>query len=341
MDCEVQVLSAAEMKTLAKEDNTFVLWTKKISATSSVNIPEEYKDFRELFKLEEDKNFLPPHQPWDHKIKLEEGKRSGKHAIYPLSDHKLETLRKYLNENLRRGLIQESQSPAGYPVLFAPKPGGGLKMCVDYWQLNNITLKNSYLIPLMEELMDRFQRAKWYSKFDIPGAFNRIKIKKGDEWKTAFRTQFGHYKYLVVPFELTNGPATWQAYINNVLCQFLDVFVVVYLDNIVVYSKTKEDHIRHVRQVFQTMKDAKLRIYTGKTVFHSQRIHFLGYIIIDKGMEMDPKKVKAILEWPTPTLAKEILSFLGFAGFYRKFVKGYSEISSALTELTRKDTVFK
>ena len=132
MDCDIQVLSATEMETLAKKDNTYVLWTKEISATLSIKIPEEYKNFQGLFELEEDKNFLPPHQLWDHKIKLEEGKQPGKHAIYPLSDFKLETLRKYLNENLRRGLIRESQSLAGYSVLFALKPGGGLKMCVDY-----------------------------------------------------------------------------------------------------------------------------------------------------------------------------------------------------------------
>ena len=131
-------------------------------------------------------------------------------------------------------------------------------------------------------------------KFDIPGAFNRIRIKKGDEWKTAFRTCFRHYKYLVVPFGLTNGPATWQVYINNVLHKFLDIFAVVYLDNIVVYSKTKENHIQHIRQVLQTMKDAKLQIHPGKTIFHAQRIHFLGYIITNNGMEIDPDKVKAI-----------------------------------------------
>ena len=143
-----------------------------------------------------------------------------------------------------------------------------------------------------------------------------------------------------MPFGLTNGPATWQAYINNVLRKFLDVFVVVYLDDIVVYSKTKEDHIRHVRQVFQTMKNAKLQIHPGKTIFHAQRIYFLEYIITDNGMEIDPDKVKAIREWPTPTLVKGILLFLGFARFYQKFVKGYSKITAPLTEMTKKDIVF-
>ena len=132
MDCDIQVLSVTKMETLAKKKNTYILWTKKISATLSIKIPEKYKDFQGLFELEEDKNFLPPHQPWDHKIKLKKGKQPDKYAIYLLSDFKLETLRKYLDENLRRGLIWESQSPAGYLVLFAPKSGEELRMCADY-----------------------------------------------------------------------------------------------------------------------------------------------------------------------------------------------------------------
>ena len=216
----------------------------------SIKIPEKYQDFQKLFKLKKDENFLPLHQLWDHKIKLEESKQPGKHAIYLLSDFKLETFRKYLNKYLRCGLIQESQLPARYLVLFALKPGKRLRICVDYWQLNNITVKNNYSIPLMKKLMNRFQEVKWYSKFDILRAFNWIRIKKRDEWKTAFRTHFEHYKYLIMPFELINRSAMWQAYINNVLRKFLNVFVIVYLDNIVVYSKIKKDHIWDVRQVF-------------------------------------------------------------------------------------------
>ena len=141
-------------------------------------------------------------------------------------------------------------------------------------------------------------------------------------------------------FKLTNGSVTWQVYINNVLRKFLDVFIVVYLDDIVVYSKTKENHIQHVKQVFQTMKDAKLQIHPGKTIFHTQKIHFLGYIIMDKGLKMDSNKVKAICEWRTPMSTKRILLFLEFTGYYWKFVKSYSKIIALLIEITRKDIIF-
>ena len=151
-----------------------------------------------------------------------------------MSAEKLEALRQYLDENTKKGFIRESQSEAGYPILFVPKKDGSLRLCVNYRELNNITFKNNYPLPLIGELQDRFQGAKWFTQFDIPGAYNRIRIKHGDEWKTAFRTRFGHYEYLVMPFGLTNAPATFQSFINNVLRKFLDVFVVVYLDDIVV-----------------------------------------------------------------------------------------------------------
>ena len=150
----------------------------------------------------------------------------------------MDALRKYLEENQRKGFIRESQSLAGYPILFISKKDGSLQLCVDYQELNNITIKNSYSLSLISELQDKFQKAKWFTKFDIPRAYNWIRIKEGDKWKTAFHTQFGHYKYLVMPFGLTNAPAMFQAFINNVLRQHLDVFVTVYLNDIVVYSET-------------------------------------------------------------------------------------------------------
>ena len=207
-----------------------------------------------------------------------------KQSIYPLSPEKLDALRKYLDENLRKGFIRESQSPAGYPILFIPKSDGGLRLCVDYRQLNNITIKNSYPLPLISQLQDQLQGAKWFTKFDIPGAFNRIRVKAGDEWKIAFRTRLGHYEYLVIPFGLTNTPATFQVYINNILRKYLDHFVIVYLDDILVYLKTRDEHVQHVKKVLQTIKEADLRIKLSKTKFHKQSVPFLGFIVSDKGL---------------------------------------------------------
>ena len=172
-----------------------------------------------------------------------------KQPIYSLSSQKLDTLWEYLEKNLWKEFIWESQSSARYSILFVPKSDGSLRLCVDYRALNNITVKNSYPLPLISELQDRFQGAQWFTKFDILGAFNQIRIKEGDEWKTAFWTRSGLYEYLVMPFRLTNAPATFQTFINNVLREYLNQFMVIYLDDILIYFKTKEQHVQHVCKV--------------------------------------------------------------------------------------------
>jgi RNase H-like domain found in reverse transcriptase/Reverse transcriptase (RNA-dependent DNA polymerase)/Chromo (CHRromatin Organisation MOdifier) domain/Integrase zinc binding domain/Integrase core domain/Aspartyl protease len=310
------------------------------SDKASFQIPPEYSEFAELFEEETLQGSLPPHRPWDHEIKIKEGKEPKKFQIYPLSSEKLETLRKYIDENLERGFIQESKSPAGYPAFFVPKGDGGLRLCIDYRQLNEITVNNAYTLPLIQELQDRLQGAKYFTKFDVPRAFHRIRIKEGDEWKTAFRTRLGHFEYLVMPFGLCNAPATWQAYINNVLREHLDVFVFAYMDDILVYSRTLEQHIKDVRKVLQAFRKADLRLEPAKSQFHQQEVKFVGYIIGQNGIATDKEKTQRIREWATPTTVKEVQSFLGFANYYRKFIESYSKISAPMTELTRKDQEF-
>ena len=178
---------------------------------------------------------LPKHQPWDHEIKLKEGETPKFFPIYHSSYQQLQTLKEYINENLRKEYIRASESPAGYPLFFVPKKNGKERPVIDYRQLNDITIKNRYPLPLITELRDRLQGAKWFTKLDFLGAYNLIPIKQGDEWKTAFRTRYGHYEYLVMPFGLTIAPATFQALINDVLREFLDIFVVVYLDDILIF----------------------------------------------------------------------------------------------------------
>ncbi|KAI7411517.1 hypothetical protein KC336_g12012 [Hortaea werneckii] len=320
-----------------------ILWSKKQDeAKTKLAIPPEYQDFKALFEEESDQDALPKHQPWDHEIKLQPGKEPRKEGVRPMSAEKAEVLRKYIDDNLRKGLIRQSESPAGYPILFVPKANGKeYRLCVDYRGLNEITVKNSYPLPLIHELQDRLQGAQWFTAFDIPGAYNRSRMKEGEEWKTAFRTRFGLYEYLVMPFGLTNAPATFQAYINNVLRKYLDVFVVVYLDDILVYSKTYEDHVQHVRKVLQALKDAHLRVKPGKTEFHKPEVKFLGYIVSREGLKMDSKKIEAITSWPKPTTVKEVQSFLGFANFYRQFIAGYSQVATPLTNLTKKEQAFE
>ena len=346
---EVRAMSTEEMDQLATSpgDNVFIAWSRPSSDEplhpgSSEKTPEEYgNEFEEMFEEAEVGSALPSHQEWDHEIKIEPGKTPGKKPIYPLSAEKLEALRAYLDENTKKGFIRESQSPAGYPILFVKKKDGSLRLCVDYRELNNITVKNSYPLPLIGELQDRFQGAQLFTKFDIPGAYNQIRIKAGDEWKTAFRTRYGHYEYLVMPFGLTNAPATFQAFINNVLREYLDDFCTVYLDDIVVYSKTLEEHVEHVKRVLRALKAANLKVKRSKTEFHVRRIEFLGFIVTPGSIRMDPQKVKAVQEWPVPRTVKDIQSFLGFANFYRKFIAGYSALAAPLSDLTKKDRTFE
>ena len=182
------------------------------------------------------------------------------------------------------GKIRESQSPVGYSIIFIPKKDGSLRLCVDYQDLNHIMIKNSYPLPLISELQDRLQGAQWFTTLNIPDAYNRIRIKEGDEWKTAFRTHYSHYEYLVILFRLTNAPATFQSYINNVLRKYLDNFIIVYLDDIIIYSKTKKEHVKQVTEVFQILQNANLKIKLSKSEFYKQEMKFLGFIITSEGI---------------------------------------------------------
>ncbi|KAK6221471.1 reverse transcriptase domain protein [Colletotrichum tabaci] len=286
-------------------------------------IPEEYRKYEKLFAPELETG-LPEHGPYDHEIPLIE-----------------EALDKYLDENLKKGYIRPSESSAGYPILFVPKKNGKLRLCVDYRQLNSITKKNCYLLPLISELRDLLHGANWFTALDLKGAYNLIRMKEGEEWKTAFRIRKGLFEYLVMPFGLTNAPATFQTMINYVLSEFIDIFVVVYLDDILIFSPTLELHKEHVHQVLQKLQEAKLLVEAEKCEFHTQRVDFLGYTITPGQIEMEAKKVQAVRDWPTPQNVKDVQSFLGFVNFYRRFLKSYAGSVQCIQNLTRKDTPFE
>jgi transposase InsO family protein len=305
------------------------------------DIPDEYREFEDLFRDEKTVKALPQHQEWDHEIKLQEGKVPPFGPIYQMSERELEELRNYLKKNLAKGFIRESQSPAGFPVLFVPKKDGELRPCIDYRKLNEITIKNRYPLPNINELQDRLAGAMYFTALDMRGAYNLIRMKEGEEWKTAFRTRYGHYEYLVMPFGLTNAPATCQALVNNVLRAHLDITVVAYLDDILVYSKTLEEHVTHVREVLACLGAANLRLKPEKCEWHKEEVEFLGYIVGRHGVKMSPTKIQVVKDWKTPKTVKQIQEFLGFVNFNRRFIKDYSLKALPLTKLTRKDTPFK
>jgi hypothetical protein len=312
----------------------------RLEVKEPTEIPTEYTQYSEVFKNDKTIGALPKHKPWDHVIPLEPGKHPTFGPIYSLSPIQMKALREYIEENLKKGFIRKSSSPAGYPILFAPKKDGTLRLCVDYRQLNNITIKNRYPLPLTGEMQERLHGAKIFTKLDLRGAYNLVRMAKGEEWKTAFRTRYGHFEYQVMPFGLTNAPATCQQLVNDTLREYLDDFVLAYLDDILIYSKNLEDHEEQVKKVLKALEERDLRVKLDKCTFWATEVEYLGFIVSTEGIKMNPGKVKAILEWPEPTTVKETQSFLGFANFYRRFVKDYSRVATPLTNLTRKDQKF-
>lgn len=304
------------------------------------NIPKHYEEFFHLFS-EKTAAELPPHRNFDHAIDVVEGKQPPFGPIYSLSQKELEVLREYLDRMIAQGKIQPSKSPAGAPILFVPKPNGKLRLCVDYRALNDVTIKNRYPLPLMNELRDRVAGARIFTKLDLRDGYYLIRIKKGDEWKTAFRTRYGHFEYTVMPFGLANAPASFQNMMNEVLREFLDQGVVVYIDDVLIYSENEQQHIELVKGVLAKLAEYNLAVAAHKSIFHVPEVEFLGYILNEQGVTMSERKVEAVKNWEIPKSVKDIQRFLGFANFYRRFIKGFSGICRPITQLLRKDTKFE
>ncbi len=303
------------------------------------DIPPQYRDLHEVFsKKKADK--LPPHRPVDCKIVLQKDATLHYGPIYPMSEEESEVLKEYIDENLKKGFIRSSESPAGYPVLFQKKKDGSLRLCVDYKKLNEVTIRNSYPIPLITDIIERVKGSNYFTKLDLRSAYNLVRIREGDEYKTAFRTKYGHYEYLVMPFGLKNAPATFQSFINTVFRPFLEKFVILYLDDILIFSKTKEEHHNHVRQVLKKLLENNLFAKLKKCEFDKEKVEFLGYIIDGKGIQTDPKKTEAIREWPTPKCVKDVQRFIGLCNYYRRFVENFANIAKPLHNLTKKNQKF-
>ncbi len=210
-----------------------------------------------------------------------------------------------------------------------------MRLCVDYRGLNQISRRNRYPLPLIGESIDRLSGTKFYTKLDIRDAYYRVRVAEGEEWKTAFRTRYGHYEYTVMPFGLANAPAAFQSYINVTLRPYLDVFVIAYLDDIVVYSNTAEEHREHVRTVLKVLLKAGLYLKLRKCEFNAKEIGFVGFIITPEEVRMERDRIATIEEWPMPESHRDIQVFLGFTNFYRRFIKGFSRIVRPMTTMLR------
>jgi len=227
---------------------------------------------------------------------------------------------------MKRGWIRASSSTAAAPILFVKKKDGTLRLCVDYRGLNAVTVKDRYPLPLISEALDRLRSAQYYTSLDIKEGYHHIRIAEGDEWKTAFRTRYGLFEYTVMPFGLTNAPATFQHWINEILHEVLDVSCIVYLDDILIYSDNLDQHRKDVRKILEKLRAANINLKPSKCHFHTQETEYLGFIVSPAGIFMNDKKIQAITEWKEPGSVKDIRCFLGFANFYRRFIKDYSKI---------------
>ena len=302
------------------------------------SVPPKYRPWADTVFNPSKFEDLPDHRPYDIEIELNEGKTPPFGPIYRLTSVEREAVAEYVNSNLRRGHIRRSTSSSGAPVLFTRKKTGDIRLCVDFRGLNAITRKNRYPLPLVNDLIDRVQGCNIFTVIDLKSAYSHLRIREGDEWKTAFRTHLGLFEHLIVPYGLTNAPAAWQSFIQDVLRDLLDIVCVVYLDDILIFSHTQEEHDQHVAMVLDRLRDAHLCANAAKCEFDRSEVEYLGFIISSDGIKMNPKKLDTISKWPEPTKVKELQSFLGFTNFYRRFIDGYSRLTLPLTELTKKSS---
>ena len=305
--------------------------------------PDFIAEFPDVFSAQEFDQ-LPEHRPWDHAIDLTEGFVPSNCKIYPLSADEQEELAKFLDENLRTGRIRPSKSPMASSFFFIKKgerkagdkkKKAELRPVQDYRKLNSGTIPNKYPLPLIQELLDKTQHSRFFTKLDVRWGYNNIRIKEGDEWKAAFRTNRGLFEPTVMFFGLTNSPATFQSFMNHIFKDLIDDgHVVVYLDDILIFAETREHHDRLVRQVLQVLRDNKLFLKPEKCSFGQTTLSYLGNIIGNGEIRMSPNKVTAVSEWPVPQNKSQLQSFLGFCNYYRRFIRNFSGIARPLHVLT-------
>lgn len=301
----------------------------------TIPVVAEYKDVFESLKGP------PPTRGDAFTIEIEPRVAPVSKAPYRLAPAEMAELKRQLEDLTDKGFIRPSSSPWGAPVLFVKKKDGSFRLCIDYRGLNKVTIKNKYPLPRIDELLDQLQGASWFSKIDLASGYHQISIAEEDVRKTAFRTRYGHYEFVVMPFGLTNAPAAFMKLMNNVFREYLDKCVIVFIDDILVYSRTKEEHEWHLHVVMNKLREHQLFAKLSKCSFWQRKIGFLGHVVSEEGVAVDPEKVTSIINWPTPKSATEVRSFLGLAGYYRKFVKGFASLSKPMTQLTGKGVKFE
>ncbi|WVZ96404.1 hypothetical protein U9M48_042044, partial [Paspalum notatum var. saurae] len=305
-------------------------------------VPLEVREVLQKFDhLFQEPTELPPTRQYDHRIDLIPGAQPIQSRPYRYAPVQKTEIERQLTEMLRNGIIRSSCSPYASPVLLVKKKDGTWRFCVDYRKLNAITVKNKHPLPIVEELIDELASAQWFSKLDFRSGYHQIRIAKGDEHKTAFKTHSGLYEFLVMPFGLTNAPATFQSVMNTIFGKWLRHGVLVFMDDILIYTATLHEHIQLLTEVLSIIGKHQFCIKLSKCSFAQREIEYLGHCISAKGVATEPSKVRAVQEWPVPATLKELRGFLGLTGYYRKFIRNYGMIARPLTQLLKKGVAFQ
>ena len=321
---------------LAIEENK-----KKEEKTNEEFVPKEYHEYLDVFS-EKKAAWFPETKPWDHKIEMTEGFEPKLFKNYNLTPAEQLKLDKFLKENLDKEYIQPLESPMSSHFFFIPKKDGKLWPCQHYWYLNDWTIKNSYPLPSILDIMDKLKGTKYFTKMDIHWGYNNIQICKGDEWKAAFKPNKGLFKPTVMFFGVCNSPAMFQLMINKIFVTMIDEkLVIIYMDNILIFANTKEELRQITKMVLEKIWEHDLFLKAEKCEFKNIKIEYLGMIIKEGHISMDPIELAGIWEWSIPTMVKQVRSFLGFGNVYRKFISHYSDIAKPLTNLTKKDNKFE
>ncbi|GJX10533.1 putative reverse transcriptase domain-containing protein [Tanacetum coccineum] len=316
---------------------------KEVGVKSKMKRIEDVSIVQGLSSLSfpEDLPGLPPTRQVEFQIDLVPGAAPVARAPYRLAPSEMKELSEQLKELSDKGFIRPSSSPWGAPVLFVKKKDGSFRMCIDYRELNKLTVKNRYPLPRIDDLFDQLQGSSVYSKIDLRSGYHQLRVREKDIPKTAFRTRYGHYEFQVMPFGLTNAPAVFMDLMNRVCKPYLDKFIIVFIDDILIYSKNKQEHKEHLKMILELLKKEELYAKFSKCEFWIPKVQFLGHVIDSKGIHVDPAKIEAIKDWTSPKSPTEIRQFLGLAGYYRRFIEGFSKIAKPMTKLTQKKVKFE